>query len=186
MMQVGGTVQQHHTRFGRDGALGALTCNREITEIMDHGDGAGNTLDFPMVIAVGNSDSMYVTGHLSGNAFKLTLGGAIAAIVDATGDGADNTLALPEGVAVDSSGNLYVTGSGSALHRDERHKHGRRHVSGILATLLSVRRESSAIPKRSSESCSTTAPICSGTRTSSDENTRTDANAGANVRATTL
>jgi hypothetical protein len=82
-----------------------------ITEIIDAtGDGAGNTLYWPVGIAVDSSGNVYLPGYGSNNAFKITPGGTITEIIDATGDGGGNSMFPPYGVAVDSSGNVYVTG----------------------------------------------------------------------------
>ena len=45
------------------------------------------------------------------NVFKITPGGTITEIIDATGDGAGNTLSIPFGIAVDGSGNVFVAGA---------------------------------------------------------------------------
>jgi hypothetical protein len=59
---------------------------------------------------VDSSGNVYVTGHGSDNAFKVTPGGTITEIIDSTGDRSGNTLNATQDVAVDSSGNVYVTG----------------------------------------------------------------------------
>ena len=51
---------------------------------------------------------VYVAGLISHNVFKITSGGMITEIIDATGDGAGNALQMPKSVSVDSSGNVYV------------------------------------------------------------------------------
>ena len=61
-------------------------------------------------IPVDGSGNVYVLGFGSDNAFKITPGGVITEIIDATGDGAGNMLNLPFGIAVDGSGNVYVAG----------------------------------------------------------------------------
>jgi DNA-binding beta-propeller fold protein YncE len=43
-----------------------------ITEIIDStGDGGGNALNEPFGVAVDSSDNVYVTAHMSDNAFKI-------------------------------------------------------------------------------------------------------------------
>ena len=59
------------------------------------------------------SYNLYVAGRASDNVFKVTSGGAITRILDATGDGAGNVLDAPLNVAVDTSGNVFVTGNAS-------------------------------------------------------------------------
>jgi hypothetical protein len=54
----------------------------------------------------------YVSGHDSQNAFKITAGGVITEIIDASGDGAHD-LGFPHDIAVDSAGNVFVAGSTS-------------------------------------------------------------------------
>ena len=46
----------------------------------------------------------------SSNAFKISPGGTITEIIDATGDGAENVLDFPTGVALDAAGTVYLTG----------------------------------------------------------------------------
>ena len=93
-----------------------------ITEIIDRtGDGAGNCLDdgaepcldTAPAIAVDAAGNVYVAGRTSDNAFKITPGGVISEIIDATGDGVGHTLRFPAGIAVDNVGNVYVSGLAS-------------------------------------------------------------------------
>jgi hypothetical protein len=57
-----------------------------ITEIIDStGDGGGNALNEPGAVAVDSSGNVYVAAN-SDNVFKITPGGAITEIIDATGD----------------------------------------------------------------------------------------------------
>ncbi len=60
--------------------------------------------------AAGN---VFVTGFYSDNAFKVTPGGVITEIIDATGDGAGNTLDRPGAVAADAAGNVFILGTES-------------------------------------------------------------------------
>jgi streptogramin lyase len=86
-----------------------------ITEIIDaSGDGTGNTLDYPIGVAVDGAGNVYVAGYDSGNVFRITPAGTITEIIDAAGDGGGNALDEPFGVAVDGAGNVYVTGYNSS------------------------------------------------------------------------
>jgi hypothetical protein len=59
-------------------ALTPDTGHAAITEIIDlTGDGAGNGLSEPRVVATDASGNVYLTGFPSDNAFKITPGGAI-------------------------------------------------------------------------------------------------------------
>jgi hypothetical protein len=73
----------------------------------------GNVLDLPATIAVDSSDNVYVTGRLGNNAFEITPGGIITAIIDASGDGMGNVLDGPFAIAVDSSDDVYVSACSS-------------------------------------------------------------------------
>jgi hypothetical protein len=85
-----------------------------ITEIIDsNGDGAGNTLDLAVRVAVDECGNVYVAGADSHNAFKITPAGIITEIIDSNGDGAGNTLTDPEFIAVDGCGIVYLTGENS-------------------------------------------------------------------------
>lgn len=93
------------------GLSSAAVAQYAITEIIDAtGDGGGNTLDWPFLVAVDSNGNVYVSGLESDNAFKVASDGAITEIIDATGDGGGNTLDRPEGIAVDYNGNVYVSG----------------------------------------------------------------------------
>jgi len=79
-------------------------------EIIDAtGDGT-NILDDPIGVATDSSGNVFVADFLSDNVFKITPGGTITEIIDATGDGAGNTFFEPSGIATDSSGNVFVVG----------------------------------------------------------------------------
>jgi hypothetical protein len=85
-----------------------------ITEIVDatgdgSGDGGGNTLNFPVRVAVAPSGKVYVTGYTSSNAFQIDPDGTITEIIDATGDGSGNPLTNPQVITVDDSGDVYLT-----------------------------------------------------------------------------
>ncbi len=83
-----------------------------VVQIADAaGDGAGNTLDNSSVVAVDGSGNVYVAGTNSDNVLRVTPGGVITEIIDATGAG--HTLGEAIRAAVDGSGNVYVTGSTS-------------------------------------------------------------------------
>lgn len=83
---------------------------RVITEFLDStGDGAGHPLHHARNVAVDSSDNFYVIGYSSQNVLKVTPGGSITQIIDATGDGT-HPLFSPEGVIADASGNVYVAG----------------------------------------------------------------------------
>ena len=96
-------------------STGGAPCT--ITEIIDAtGDGGGNILEGPILIAVDGAENVYVVGGDSdgwGNAFKITPGGVITEIIDRTGDGGGN-LASPFAIAVDGAQNVYVTGAWSS------------------------------------------------------------------------
>ncbi len=82
-----------------------------VTEIIDSsGDGAGNALDNPRVIAVGPNFSVYVAGEGSDNAFKIAPDGNVSEIIDFTGDGSGAQLSQPSSIAVDAFDNVYVAG----------------------------------------------------------------------------
>jgi hypothetical protein len=63
---------------------------------------------------VDGTANVYVTGHNTDNAFKITPGGVITEIIDATGDGAGNILDGSWAIAADGAGNVYVTGDNSS------------------------------------------------------------------------
>jgi hypothetical protein len=50
---------------------------------------------------------------IGSEAFKITPGGVVTRIIDATGDGAGNPLNGIRGIAVDGVGNVYVVGGNS-------------------------------------------------------------------------
>ena len=56
------------------------------------------------------SGNVYLAGYNGDNAFRITPGGVITEIIDATGDGAGNTLDGPWGIAVDAVGDVYLAG----------------------------------------------------------------------------
>jgi hypothetical protein len=56
-----------------------------------------------------DTGNVFVTGFVTNNAFKVTPGGVITEIIDATGDGLGNGLKYPQGIALDDSGNVFVT-----------------------------------------------------------------------------
>ena len=84
-----------------------------ITQIIDcTGDGTADCnvvgdhrLLNPGGIAVDVAGNVYVAGGNSHNAFRITPGGLITKIIDATGDGAGNVFFFPQGIAVDAVGN---------------------------------------------------------------------------------
>lgn len=83
---------------------------RAITAIIDAaGDGDGNLLDDPTDIAVDHNGNVYVPGHQSDNAFRITPAGKITQIIDAAGDAAGKTLSEPHGIVVDGAGNVFVS-----------------------------------------------------------------------------
>ena len=99
-------------------STGGTACS--ITEIIDGtGDGLGNQLNGAEGVTVDSSGNVYVTGKVTGNAFKIATPGtcstggtacSITEIIDGQGDKSGNTLQFPRSVAVDSSDNVYVTG----------------------------------------------------------------------------
>jgi len=89
---------------------------RRITAIIDaSGDGAGHILDGPLGIAVDAVGNVYVTGSLSGNAFRVTPSGTIVPLLD--GGAEDRPLPGGAAVSVAPSGTLYLAAhaSGAAL-----------------------------------------------------------------------
>jgi len=91
-----------------------ITPDGVITEIIDAtGDGAGNLLNGPTLVAVDSSGNAYLPGKFTDNVFKITPDGVITEIIDETGDGAGNTLDWALGIAVDGSDNVYVSGRDS-------------------------------------------------------------------------
>ena len=85
-----------------------------ISQIIDStGDGGGNSLAIPTLIAVDGSGDVFVTGQASDNVFKITPEGTITQIIDAAGDGAGNSLDRPVGIALDNFGDIYVAGGDS-------------------------------------------------------------------------
>lgn len=90
-------------------ALWSAPAVAAIQEIIDAaGDGAGNGLNEPRVIATDAAGNVYLAGVQSDNAFEIAPGGVVTEIIDATGDGSGNTLNGPAGVAVDAAGNVFV------------------------------------------------------------------------------
>ena len=93
-----------------------ITAGGTVTEIIDSSAaGPGTTLDEPRGVAVDTGGNVYVaTGHgdTTGihSVYKITPGGTITEIIDATGDGVGKPLHRPFGVAVDDSDNVYVAG----------------------------------------------------------------------------
>lgn len=97
-----------------------ITPGGVITEIIDAtGDGTGNPLDFPWAVDLDAAGNVYVIGQkanalpgqvLGGAVFKITPGGTITTIMDASGDGAGNEIDQPRGLAVDQAGNVFVAG----------------------------------------------------------------------------
>ena len=68
--------------------LSSIVSSQTVTEIIDAtGDGAGNNLESPQIIAVDGSGNVFVTGDSSDNVFKITPDGTITEIIDASGDG---------------------------------------------------------------------------------------------------
>ena len=67
-------------------------------------------MDGPHATAVDSNDNVFVTGNDSDNVFKVTPGGVVSVILDATGDGQGNPLDNPTGIATDPAGNVYVNG----------------------------------------------------------------------------
>jgi len=57
-----------------------------------------------------NDDTVYVTGFISDNVFKITHDGVKTEIIDSTGDGNGKVLDGPRGISVDYNGNVYVAG----------------------------------------------------------------------------
>jgi len=102
-------------------STGGTPCT--ITEIIDFfGDGLGNNLNTPQLIATDSSGNVFVTGQTSDNAFKISTPGTCSTggtlctrteIIDSTGDGGGNVLDRSRGVATDSSGNVFVAGVNS-------------------------------------------------------------------------
>ncbi len=96
--------------------LGPVAGAQTITQIIDQtGDGTYD-LVLPRGIALEDAvegrGNVYVVGTFSDNAFKITPGGAITRIIDASGDGLRD-LDRPTAIAVDASGNVYVAGAES-------------------------------------------------------------------------
>ncbi|MBN2214728.1 MAG: SBBP repeat-containing protein [Bacteroidales bacterium] len=85
-----------------------------ISMILDGtGDGTGNVFEGTESVdglAIDISGNVYVAGGTSNNAFRITPGGVITKIIDATGDGTGNILTECRDIAVDGSGNVYVVG----------------------------------------------------------------------------
>jgi hypothetical protein len=54
-------------------------------------------------------ETVYVTGALTDNAFKITKAGVVTKLIDENGDNLGHELLDPEGIAVDAQGSAYVT-----------------------------------------------------------------------------
>ena len=67
-------------------------------------------LDGPAGIAVDWKSYVYVTGLHSDNAFRITAGGTVFEIIDASGDGLGNVLDGARGIVAGWSSDAYVTG----------------------------------------------------------------------------
>lgn len=92
--------------------LSASTARAQTSLLIDSiGDGS-QPLSVASGIAAGPSGNVFVCGNFSGNAFKITPGGAVTQIIDATGDGV-SPLLEPADIATDDSGNVFVAGFAS-------------------------------------------------------------------------
>jgi hypothetical protein len=87
----------------------------ETDQIIDSAGAPGSIvgLDYSFGIAVDANDNAYVSGYNSHNVFKITPGGTITEIIDATGAGLGAPLTGPSRLATDSAGNVYVIGEDS-------------------------------------------------------------------------
>jgi len=90
-----------------------ITPGGVITEIIDSTGDGSNSLDCGSFntcgVAAAADGTVYITAGATDNAFKVTAGGVVTQILDATGDGLGGGVNLPQGVAVDdSTGNVYV------------------------------------------------------------------------------
>ena len=63
-------------------------------------------LEEPWDVAVDVAGQVFVTGHDSSNAFRITPGGLTSEIINNTGDGAGNAFVTATGIAVDDAGKL--------------------------------------------------------------------------------
>lgn len=73
------------------------------------GDGQGNAFSHPYFIATDAAGNVYAPSAGTQRVFKITPGGAMTVILDATGDGT-HVLSTPGGIAADAVGNVWVTG----------------------------------------------------------------------------
>jgi len=84
--------------------------------LMDASGDGTNALDSPWDVVVAPDGTIYVSGDLSHNVFKLARGivpgnpPVITQIVDTTGAGSGKNLLSPRGLAVAADGTLYVAG----------------------------------------------------------------------------
>lgn len=89
-----------------------LSPSGEATKLIDgSGDGAGNILEIPIALAVGDDQTLYVaSAGVDGNCFAISAEGSITKILGPSGDEAGNPLSVAGDIALDGAGNLYVTG----------------------------------------------------------------------------
>lgn len=85
-----------------------------VSAILDASGDGSHSLAGPWGVAVRTSDgAVFVSGANSDNVFRITQGGVVTQVLDATGAGPGQGLLSPRGLSVATDGSLFVTGYAS-------------------------------------------------------------------------